>query len=737
MPRALAALALLFLAAHLVLLPGTLGDIDSINFALGVRDFDVAHHQPHPPGYPLYIGLAKLSTAVFEWMQVTGPEARGLAFWGAVGGTALVPLLFLLFRRLDGSPRLAAWAAALTVTSPVMWFTALRPLSDVAGLAAAVAAQLLLLRAAAPASSTASLMVAAFASGLAIGVRSQTFLLTLPLLAYLLVTATPRSIARWLYAGAALALGVLTWGVPLVIANGGLSAYLAALAQQGAEDFSGVVMLWNMPTLRVALQALQHTFISPWATPWLAAAVLTAVAVGVATLLQDRRTAVLVGILTLPYLIFHLIFQETRFVRYALPVVPVMAWLAVRGLDRLGGAVAPVTTGLIAYSLALAVPASIGYSQVPPPIFRAMEDLAEANRVSPVTVASHRRVFSESRRVREWLNQTPGFWLPSPLGREWLQLTGAWRSGSAMTAWFLANPQRTDLALLDRREAVVSHYRWPFDSSVFAGGARPDEFDAYVFARPPGWFLEEGWALTPEVAGKTFRDGGGPHLRESLGWIRRRAEGAELVLGGRHLGPAGSPAMRLTATLDGRPILDRRLEPGFFTDRVSLPPGSLIGSGMYAPLVVRASATDGPVQPVSLEQFDVQSAGVPMFAFEDGWYEPEQERSSGRQWRWMSPSAKLWVRPVGRDVRLKISAESPLRYFDGAPALRLGAEDLVLARLSPSADFEWEVVVPSDRLSRAGGELWIESDRHFVPGEGKPGGDQRRLALRVFLMTVH
>jgi len=53
------ALLLLFLIAHLFFLPRTLEDLDSINFALGVRHFDVAEHQPHPPGYPLYILAAK------------------------------------------------------------------------------------------------------------------------------------------------------------------------------------------------------------------------------------------------------------------------------------------------------------------------------------------------------------------------------------------------------------------------------------------------------------------------------------------------------------------------------------------------------------------------------------------------------------------------------------------------------------------------------------------------------
>ena len=65
---ALAALALAFALAHLPYLVSTLEDIDSVNFALGVRDFDVANHRPHPPGYPLYIALGKLGVAAARLM---------------------------------------------------------------------------------------------------------------------------------------------------------------------------------------------------------------------------------------------------------------------------------------------------------------------------------------------------------------------------------------------------------------------------------------------------------------------------------------------------------------------------------------------------------------------------------------------------------------------------------------------------------------------------------------------
>ena len=81
------AAAIVFFVAHVVFLPATLEDIDSLNFALGLHDFDPARHQPHPPGYPVFIALAKIVRAVWP------SDAAALAFLGALGGAlALFPL---------------------------------------------------------------------------------------------------------------------------------------------------------------------------------------------------------------------------------------------------------------------------------------------------------------------------------------------------------------------------------------------------------------------------------------------------------------------------------------------------------------------------------------------------------------------------------------------------------------------------------------------------------------------
>jgi hypothetical protein len=134
-------LLLIFLAAHLILLPHTLEDLDSINFALGVRHFDVARHQPPPPGCPVFIALGKVSTAVLRAAGIDSPVVRGLAVRSALGGAVALPALLLLFRSLERREHLAWWATCATAAAPLYWSTALRPLSDMMGFAISATAQ--------------------------------------------------------------------------------------------------------------------------------------------------------------------------------------------------------------------------------------------------------------------------------------------------------------------------------------------------------------------------------------------------------------------------------------------------------------------------------------------------------------------------------------------------------------------------------------------------------------------
>jgi hypothetical protein len=347
------ALLLVFLLAHLALLPKTLEDIDSINFALGVRQFDVARHQPHPPGYPVYIAISKTSTAVLRMAGVEAPAVRGLAIWSALAGAAALPALLLFFRRLEGRGRLAWWAALVVAASPLFWFSALRPLSDMVGFAAVMWTLALL----AGRPTDRGLITGALVAGFAIGIRSQTAVLTAPLLAVTLFRT--RDARARMSAVGAFAAGALAWGIPLLVASGGLSAYLQALGSQAGEDFSGSHMLWtNLTNARAAVNALLNTFVWPWDW-WLGIAVCMLAALGAARVAW-RAPGVLLSILVafLPYAVFHLLFQETVTTRYALPLLPVIAYLAMAAVEGLPARALPVAAiGIAAISLMQSVPA--------------------------------------------------------------------------------------------------------------------------------------------------------------------------------------------------------------------------------------------------------------------------------------------------------------------------------------------------------------------------------------------
>src|SRR3981189_3467627 len=60
----LAILALGTVALRLPFLTPRLAHWDAVNYALGLHDFNVADHQPHPPGSPYYILLARAALAI-------------------------------------------------------------------------------------------------------------------------------------------------------------------------------------------------------------------------------------------------------------------------------------------------------------------------------------------------------------------------------------------------------------------------------------------------------------------------------------------------------------------------------------------------------------------------------------------------------------------------------------------------------------------------------------------------
>jgi hypothetical protein len=84
-------------------------------------------------------------------------------------------------------------------------------------------------------------------------------------------------------------------------------------------------------------------------------------------------------------------------------------------------------------------------------------------------------------------------------------------------------------------------------------------------------------------------------------------------------------------------------------------------------------------------------------------------------------------------VRLTLRGESPLRYFKQPPRVRITTGGSTIREYRPDADFNWDITIPADALTRSGGAIAIETDPVYRPG----GADERQLGLRIFDLHVY
>ena len=761
-----AALALFFALGHLPYLASTLEDVDSANFALGLRDFDPGRHRPHPPGYPIYMALGKVADVALS-------EPHALAIWGALFGALSAFALLRLFGCLDvidGSPmpsvdrvtplRFGEWmgrpavASALALAAPLSWLTASRPMSDTAGLAVSLAAQAILATAlvrqraarstgagtydaAIMAESGRLILVGAFVSAIAFGFRSQGLWLTLPLVALVLFDRAGRG------AGAALVgsvvwftVGVILWLVPLVIASGGPRAYYAALTGQAAEDWTGIDLLGTNFTIRRLAFSLYDTFVRHWAgAGWL---VVAAAAIGSVVLLwRGRRALAIIIAAFAPYAIFHLAFQETFTTRYALPLVPPVAYLATRGLFSLRAVGGSTVAACLAIGCAIAgPPLARTYAHAGSPVVQALADVrAAADRVPGAVLGMHHPF----ARLAEAEGTGKAAAMPAPPRHEWLEVVKRWQAGRREPIWFLAEPRRTDLALIDpRAQTLRREYAWPFSSRVYLGGIRPDGV-RWIVIGEPGWFAGEGWDLTPETAGVTRADGRGLDRGPISAWVRGRAEAALAMIGGRHLGSGTGPAGHVTLRIDGRELAAWDVTPSTpsFLRFIALPPGTLAGGTPWSTLEIQATADGGRnTGIVAIDQFDLQAPATPMLGFGEGWHEAELSLSQARSWRWASRKAVLRVSAATRDLDLQIAGESPRRYFNRPSNVVVTVGDRRLRSEAVADDFEWLLRVPAEALRASGGTITIETDQSYRPVDRGQGADARALGLRIYRVAI-
>ena len=728
--------AAVFIAAHAFFLPPSLEDLDSISFALAVRGVDppqapVELVELPPP--PHFIALARGATAILHAAGDPLNVPHALALVNVIGGALGLIALFALARALGFSTYRSVAASIVMGAAPLYWFTASRPLSDVAGLAAAIAAQALLARAWGT-GHTASAIGGAAAAGAAMGVRLAAGALTLPLAIAVLCSRRIAARTRLMAAGALVG-GVLTWLVPIAI-NPGLAASIREVPAIAERSRGGNALVEQLSAGAVR-DALYATFVDPFGGLPIAAFVLGLALIGiVVAAVRERRALFVIALAFAPYAIFHLIFHDTNMARWALPVIPPIALLFVLPIDWVSRkAVLPLAAAAAAASLTIAVPALHDYASADSPGFAVLRDLHQLPRTGDTALAMHQRVAGELQQHQAWDSIPPMRTLPSTKDYEWLELVKLWQEGHEGPVWFIADPNRTDLQMIDpQRRHLMRQYAWPERTVRFLRGIRPDRLN-WHFIQGPGWFLGRGWALSPEIGGLTARDRA--DSAPAVAWVRRRDIHATMLLGGRHLGTASDPPIVARVKIDGRIVDEWPINPGPFVFMRPILPEEIAGEGTFARLEIETSQEGSAHAPISLEQFDVQSIDGTLVAYDKGWWEPEYSERAGRGWRWTSGESTLWLFNPGRDLTLAISGEDPTRYYGEPIEMIVLAGDRELARWTIDDHFTRTAVIPAEALSVARGRITLRLSKTHVPGRLRFSPDQRELGIRIFDVSVH
>jgi hypothetical protein len=192
-------------------------DLDSVNFALGVARFDPRVHQPHPPGYFLYVEIGRLLNFV------THDANLALVILSAAASCGTILLIYFLALEWFGL-RAARFASVVFFFSPLGWFHGTVALTY--GVEAFFSALVGFLCWRMARGRPGLAVAIGVVLGVSAGIRPSSLLFLGPLYLYSLSEIAPR---RRVAGALALALTFVAWFVPMIHMSGGFHAYWGAL----------------------------------------------------------------------------------------------------------------------------------------------------------------------------------------------------------------------------------------------------------------------------------------------------------------------------------------------------------------------------------------------------------------------------------------------------------------------------------------------------------------------------
>lgn len=309
----------------------TVWEWDEAQFALGVRDFDVSLHHPHPPGYPYLIGLGKV-VHLFGFSEDKALILLSLVF----GALTSVPL-FLLFKRA-ADRHIAFFATLLFQFCPIVWFSGLRALSEPVSLFWFFMGMLFFYPF--KTSFSSHQIWGSIFLGIAIGIRPQLLLIVVVFFVVVfLLLVQARKWGLLLFITATFLFINSIWIGVVCFNLGSFENFTEIYSQQATFLLDNDSMFSPHPEESFAEigERLFHFFIDIWSIELIGWVIVLFSLIGVFAVIlrRNRREFLVLTVCFVPALLFTIICCRPDILRYMVPFIPMICFYSLLGYDYL------------------------------------------------------------------------------------------------------------------------------------------------------------------------------------------------------------------------------------------------------------------------------------------------------------------------------------------------------------------------------------------------------------------
>jgi hypothetical protein len=195
---------------------------DSVQFTLATERYDITVHQPHPPGYFLYVMLGKF------FNLFTGDANMSFITMSIIASSLTVFFVFLMAREMYDT-KTAFWSSVLAITSPLLWFHGEVALTYIFDAFFSVFFAFLCWKILN--GQYRLIFISALVLAFIGGIRQSTLVFLIPLWLYSIRKSPYKYI---IISFALLVTGILSWFLPMLSMTGGYERYKAAVDEHWA-----------------------------------------------------------------------------------------------------------------------------------------------------------------------------------------------------------------------------------------------------------------------------------------------------------------------------------------------------------------------------------------------------------------------------------------------------------------------------------------------------------------------